>query len=88
MSKNAKSFEESSEEYEYYDLSETRYVPENPDISWKRFLSMQKEYLNVPYNEKDKAKKLGAMWDKDRKSWYTYKVHDKSFDKWRKIIKS
>lgn len=27
-------------------------------------------YLAVPYTEKDEAKKLGAKWDKEAKSWY------------------
>ncbi len=26
--------------------------------------------LSVPYAEKDAAKKLGARWDGDRKTWY------------------
>lgn len=30
-----------------------------------------KTYLSVPYAEKDEAKKLGARWDSDKKSWYT-----------------
>ena len=27
-------------------------------------------YLNVPYGEKDEAKKLGAKWESAKKSWY------------------
>ena len=27
-------------------------------------------YLNVPYEEKEEAKKLGAKWDPGRKKWY------------------
>ncbi len=30
----------------------------------------RKIYLNVPYKEKDEAKKLGARWDPDSKLWY------------------
>ena len=30
----------------------------------------QRIYLNVPYNEKDEAKKLGAKWESAKKSWY------------------
>ncbi|HBE2351328.1 TPA: DNA primase, partial [Escherichia coli] len=26
--------------------------------------------INVPYNEKDEAKRLGARWDATRKTWY------------------
>lgn len=29
-----------------------------------------KKYLNVPYSEKDNAKKLGARWDADAKKWF------------------
>ena len=29
-----------------------------------------KNYINIPFNLKDKAKELGAKWDKDKKSWY------------------
>ena len=28
-------------------------------------------YLNVEYKNKDHAKSLGALWDRDEKSWYT-----------------
>lgn len=27
-------------------------------------------YLNVPYNDKDRAKELGCRWDSDMKKWY------------------
>jgi len=27
-------------------------------------------YLNVPYEEKDAAKKLGARWDPEQRKWY------------------
>ena len=30
-------------------------------------------FLNVPYNEKDEAKSLGALWNPQRKKWYVYK---------------
>ena len=29
-----------------------------------------KIYLNVPYDEKDEAKQMGAKWDKSKKRWY------------------
>jgi ribonuclease HI len=32
--------------------------------------SKNKIYLNVPYEEKDEAKKKGAKWDKSKKRWY------------------
>jgi len=39
-----------------------RGLPENP--------ASEKTYLSVPYKEKDKAKGLGAKWDKQVKSWF------------------
>ena len=27
-------------------------------------------YLNVPYEDKDDAKKLGARWDRSKKKWF------------------
>lgn len=41
------------------------------------------EYLQVPYEEKDKAKSLGAKWDTNRKKWYVPDGLDKKpFAKW------
>ena len=37
-------------------------VPANP--------APEKTFLAVPYKEKERAKKLGAKWDKDNKLWY------------------
>jgi len=33
-----------------------------------------KIYLNVPYKDKDDAKKHGAKWDPKKKKWYTFKM--------------
>ncbi len=30
----------------------------------------ERQYLNVPYSEKDEAKQLGAKWDRAKKLWY------------------
>jgi ribonuclease HI len=30
----------------------------------------EKNYININYNSKEKAKELGAKWDKEKKSWY------------------
>jgi hypothetical protein len=39
--------------------------------------------LNVPYSDKDSAKKLGARWDAERKTWYVIDVIDLwPFMKW------
>lgn len=41
--------------------------------------------LNVPYNEKDEAKKLGARWNPDLKKWYVQYAEDyPKFLKWIK----
>ena len=32
--------------------------------------NLGKTYLNVPYEDKDKAKRHGARWDPERRSWY------------------
>ena len=32
--------------------------------------------LNVPFNEKDEVKKLGARWNPDIKKWYIHKRED------------
>jgi hypothetical protein len=43
-----------------------------------------KNYLNVPYAEKDQAKALGARWDASRKKWYVPDNIDISaFAKWQ-----
>ena len=43
-------------------------------------------FIDVPYREKDEAKKLGAKWDKDQKCWYIPKGEDiAKFDKWHKV---
>ncbi len=40
-------------------------------------------YLNIPYNEKDEAKKLFAKWDPNKKQWYaTNKKDYYKFKKW------
>jgi len=33
-------------------------------------LAKQKQYLNVPYAERDAAKAAGAKWDPEKKKWY------------------
>jgi putative DNA primase/helicase len=43
----------------------------------------QRRYINVPFNEKDEAKKLGARFDKNEKSWYVPSYMDiTKFSKW------
>lgn len=46
-------------------------------------LAKEKTYLYVPYKDKDEAKKLGAKWDKEYKSWYADKGADlNKLSKW------
>lgn len=33
---------------------------------------MEKNYITVPFDDKDLAKQLGARWDGEKKSWYYY----------------
>jgi hypothetical protein len=45
------------------------YDAENAVISYlKRHPG--KCYIDCPYEQKDKARKMGAKWDSDRKKWY------------------
>lgn len=40
-------------------------------------------FLNVPYAEKDEAKRLGARWDPARKKWYVPNgVDPEQFSRW------
>ncbi|NCQ52358.1 hypothetical protein GW796_10850 [archaeon] len=42
-----------------------------------------KNYIKVPFSEKEDAKQLGAKWDKELKSWYVPDEADASkFKKW------
>jgi ribonuclease HI len=50
-----------------YNNATEYYLSLNKKISKK---SEKRIYLNVPYNEKEEAKKLGAKWESSKKSWY------------------
>ena len=39
-------------------------------------------YLQVPYEEKNEAKSMGAKWDKDKKKWYTSSDNVSALAKW------
>jgi hypothetical protein len=41
-------------------------------------------YLNVPYREKDRAKKLGAKWCGEKKKWYAPVFKEELFSRWIK----
>ncbi len=38
-------------------------------------LTIEKIYLYVPFNDKDEAKKDGALWDNNVKKWYINSDH-------------
>lgn len=47
--------------------------------------SIRKIFINVPFEDKDAAKSVGARWDGDNKSWYYPSNLDKNlFAKWAK----
>jgi hypothetical protein len=49
----------------------------------KNFRTAGRRYLNVPFDQKDEAKKLGAQWDMSVKLWYARNGIDHAmFKKW------
>ena len=44
----------------------------NEAIGISSCLYDNKIYLNVPFNEKNDAKNLGAKWDKNKKKWFIF----------------
>ncbi|MEG2005226.1 MAG: zincin-like metallopeptidase domain-containing protein, partial [Bilophila sp.] len=43
----------------------------------------ERRYLDVPYKEKNEAKKLGAKWDRQERAWYVPQRQDATaFEKW------
>ncbi|WP_235603254.1 DUF5710 domain-containing protein [Piscirickettsia litoralis] len=48
-------------------------------------MNTQRVYLNVPFAEKDEAKRLGARWDPSARSWYILPhVDTDPFTRWLK----
>ncbi|MCB0321651.1 MAG: hypothetical protein KDD60_12055, partial [Bdellovibrionales bacterium] len=45
----------------------------NPSYGFEHIPDRDREYLEVPYREKEEAKKLGAKWAKEKKKWYRKK---------------
>lgn len=43
---------------------------------------MERIYLNVPFKEKDEAKRLGAFWDATIRKWYCMEEKQYLFEKW------
>lgn len=53
------------------------------EISRQSTVFKKKTYLTVPYSEKEAAKKAGAKWDKDAKSWFAPEgVSKERLEKW------
>ena len=51
----------------------THYVGQQITSSpWDGTMVKFKNYLKVPYNDKEQAKVLGAKWDKNKKNGITY----------------
>jgi len=64
-------------------------IPCAPPVTWPMQSTQapaapaQTTILNVPYAEKDEAKKLGAKWDSTRKKWYVPQgVNPEPFSRW------
>lgn len=54
-----------------------------PDTGKVIQFPVNKFFLNVPFQEKDKAKALGARWDSQTKRWYYSRPEDaEKFSKW------
>lgn len=67
------------------------YAPAGSDLSkfskWmsgdKAVKSIKKLYMTVPFDDKDKAKSLGARWDMDKKKWYIMSnINTDPFKQW------
>ncbi|MGD9950247.1 MAG: zincin-like metallopeptidase domain-containing protein [Desulfobulbus sp.] len=52
-----------------YDRSD-KLLEQNTAVQESSLMAETKTYLNVPYKEKNKAKKAGAKWDSEVKRWY------------------
>lgn len=46
---------------------------------------MQRNYIFVPFQEKDEVKKLGGKWDPSRKNWYYLGKRNRIFYKWENL---
>jgi len=66
------------------------YIPDGEDESkfskWEKFdpnIKADRIYINVPFAEKDDARKAFARWDGDKKQWYYLSDMDpKPFARW------
>ncbi|WP_416431069.1 exodeoxyribonuclease VII large subunit [Piscirickettsia salmonis] len=61
-------------------------VPTQMNVIGQSMLDIQRIYLNVPFAEKDEAKRLGARWDPSSRAWYILPHIDTApFQRWLKI---
>lgn len=69
------------------------FIPSNKDAAlfdkWEKLNennlkhnAQEKYFIAVPYSERNEAKKLGAEWDNDAKSWYCHEAVKEHFQKW------
>lgn len=71
-------------ELEKINSNEQTMEKETPEININKNNSVT--YINVPYEEKDQAKELGAKWDRNNMCWFVPADKDLSlFDKWEKV---
>lgn len=59
-----------------HSAEQTQEHTEKQEVTAAPKLAEDKTFLAVPFDEKNAAKKLGAKWDKDNKSWYVEKGAD------------
>lgn len=45
-------------------------IPSGREVEYRDLSQTKRVYLDVPYREKDQAKKLGAVFDRQHKQWY------------------
>ena len=66
------------------------YVPKGKDKEiFKKWITDEvpkkvgkKMFLKVPFEDKDEVKRIGAKWDKEKKSWYITSDMKEKFTKW------
>lgn len=58
-------------------------APEVLEIQKSELAQRQRQFIDVPFKQKDEAKKLGAKWDRAAQSWYVPPgVNPEPFAKW------
>ena len=52
-------------------------------VNTKKVAKSDRVYLNIPFKNKEDAKKRGAKWDADKKSWYVSRNAKKEFPEYQ-----